>query len=220
MNPSVRPVMVLIALAVLPCSAVRAETAAAAPAAPVDAVWVELKRNLVYFGQTTYYSCYGLRDKVRYILQQAGARPDLKVWTSCVESGGAGVEAMPSVRIRAAFPTEATPEVLARLEAEAPKRELVARVKGTGDRGDAETAQFPAVWRRVEFDGSGRGRIEDGDCELLEHVLEQVLVPAGVRVAPGSRLGCMRGQLPTGSVRLMVDTLQKAPKPDEGPADR
>ena len=117
-------------------------------AAPVNAVWVDYERSLVYFGQTTYYSCYGLRDKVRYILQQVGARSDLKVSASCVESSGFGVEAMPSVRIKAAFAAEATPEVLRRMEEDAPRRELVARVQGQGDGVDSVTAQ------RIDVDAS------------------------------------------------------------------
>ncbi|HET9694922.1 MAG TPA: hypothetical protein VFP48_11100 [Steroidobacteraceae bacterium] len=217
MIPSTRTVVVLAAFALTPCPAARAESAAAAPTAPVDAVWVELEHNFIYLGQTAYYSCDGLRDKVRYILQQAGARPDLKVSMSCV---GAGVETTPGVRIKAAFPAEATPERLAQLAAEAPKRELLARVTGNGDQLEADAAQFPAVWRRVEFEGRGRGRIEDGDCELLEQLMERVLVPAGVRVAPESRLSCVPHQLPIGSVRLVLDTLQKAPEPDAPPQER
>lgn len=222
MKPSIRTAVVLGAFTLLPWSAaICAEPDETDHAAPVNAVWVEVQRTLFYIPQTSYYSCHGLRDKVRYILEQAGARPDLKVTTSCLESSGAGVETMPSVRIKAAFPAEATPEVLAKLATEAPRRELVARVKGTSEQLDAETAEFPAVWRRVEFDGRGRGRggVEDGDCELLEQVLEQVLVPAGARVAPNSRLDCVPHQVPMGSVRLVVDTLQKSRPPDESPGE-
>ncbi|MCE3283747.1 MAG: hypothetical protein K0R70_3 [Steroidobacteraceae bacterium] len=199
----------------MPGSAVRAEpVSTAAPAAEVSAVWIERKQLFTYFGQTTYYSCYGLRDKVRYILKQVGARPDLSVSTSCVESGGSGVEALPSVRIKAAFATEATPELLQRLAEDASERELVARVRGKGDDVDSATAQFPAVRHRVEFESERRGRIEDGDCELLEQLVRQVLEPAGLRVAADSRLACMRHSIPTGSVHLVLDTLRPAPQPD------
>ena len=216
MKPCIRTLVVLAGPALLACStAARAEPADTVPAAPVNAVWVEVQHNFFYVGHTSYYSCDGLREKVRYILEQAGARPDLKVIASCVQSGGMGVEPMPSVRIKAAFPAEAMPEVLAKLAAEAPQRELVARVKGTGAQLAEETAEFPAVWRRVEFEGRGRSRVEDGDCELLEQMVEQVLVPAGVRVAAESRLHCVPHQVPVGSVRLVVDTLQKSRAPDE-----
>lgn len=220
MIPSTRTVVVLAALALTPGPAAPAESAAVAPATPVDAVWVEHEHKFFYFGQTTYYSCDGLRDKVRYILQQAGARPDLKVSTRCIDSSGVGVESVPGVSIKAAFPAAATPERLAQLAAEAPKRELVARLTGNGDQLAADATPFPAVWRRVEIEGRGRGRIDDGDCELLEQVVERVLVPAGVRVASESQLSCVRGQIPIGSVRLVLETLQKAPEPDEPPQER
>jgi hypothetical protein len=216
MKSSIRAVVVLSAFALGTASPALRSEPAAEPAEPVSAAWVEVQRTLFYVGRTTYYSCDGLRDKTRYILKQAGARDDLKVTISCLESSGGGVESMPSVRIKAAFPAEATPELRAKLATEAPKRELLARVTGTGDAADVE---FPAVWRRVVLDGRGRGRIEDGDCELLELLLEQVLIPAGARVAPGSRLNCVPNQVPIGSVRLVIDTLHKAPEPDAVQAD-
>jgi len=55
-----------------------------APVAAADsgdgaAVWVPKELNFRYVGFTTKYSCDGLRDKVRRILLQLGARADLKV---------------------------------------------------------------------------------------------------------------------------------------------
>jgi hypothetical protein len=218
MNRSTHAFVAAVVLALAPLGAVSADDPAPAGAtAPVNAVWVDHEQHFVYFGRTTYYSCTGLREKVRYILERAGARPDFKVSTSCLETGGSPVESMPGVRIRAAFPAEATPEVLARLQASAPERELVARVQGAGERVDDATAQFPAVWRRVEFQGRGRGRIDDGDCELLEALVQEVFVPAGLRVAPGSRLGCVPHQAPVGSVDLVLEALQKVPEPGVPP---
>jgi hypothetical protein len=117
-----------------------------------------------------------------------------------------------------AFPAEATPELLQQLEAEASKRELIARVKGKGDGTDAATAQFPAVWKVVEFEGRRGKRIQAGDCELLEQLVDAVLVPMGARVAPDSRLGCMPNHAPLGPVRLRLETLQKPPEPDASPS--
>jgi hypothetical protein len=199
-----------------PSTETSAETSAEPAVPTVDAVWIEHKKDFIYFGQTTYYSCHGLQDKVEYLMKQAGARPDnLQVRVTCMESYNYGVESMPRVRIKATMPTEATPELLQML-ADDPKRELIARVRGEGDQLDLATAQFPAVRTVVEFDGR-RGRIEDGDCELLDQMIRNVFAPMGIRVLEGSRLHCMRASVPVGSVMLKLETLQKAPDPDTAP---
>ena len=196
-----------------PTAAAPAAATTKPPVPTVPAVWVEREASFVYIGQTTYYSCQGLRDKLRYILKQVGARPDdLKVNVGCIETGGVGIETMPHVRIRAFMPAEATPELLQQLRDD-PRRELIARVRGEGNP-DLATAQFPAVPTLVQFDGSRRDRVEDGDCELLEHLVDGVFPALGVRVAEDSRLNCMRSTVPVGSVRLRLETLRKAPEPD------
>lgn len=183
------------------------------PALPVAAVWVEHDASFVYFGQTTYYTCHGLRDKVRHLMKRVGARPDdLEVRVSCVESGG-GVEVMPRVQVHAALPAVATPERLQEL-ADDSRRQLVAKVRGGGDE---RLRQFPAVATVVEFKGSQRDPVEDGDCELLEQMVERVFTPMGLAVTEGSRLSCMPRHVSAGSVVLRLATLQKAPEPDAPP---
>lgn len=190
----------------------------AAPASTVPAVWLEREASFVYIAQTTYYTCHGLRDKVRYILQQVGARrDDLKVVVSCIDAGGSGVEIMPRVQIKATLPAEATPELLQQLRDD-PRRELVARVRGQGS-ADLTTAQFPAVRKLVEFDGSRGKRVEDGDCELLEDMVERVFPKLGVQVLEGTRLQCVRHSLPMGSVMVRLESLHEAPRPDAAPKE-
>jgi hypothetical protein len=163
---------------------------------------------------TTYYSCDGLRNKMIYLLEQAGARPgDLKVLVSCIDP--VGPQYMPSVRIRAAVPTLATPEVLAKLAERAPERELIARVQGKSQEADAAMAQFPATWRTVEIQSRRHRRIEDGDCELIEQLTRRVLVPMGVRVTPDSQISCAPYQVRLGAVDLRFEALQKLPEPDQ-----
>jgi hypothetical protein len=196
------------------------EPAAADPAArpTVNAVWVPQSFNFAYFGITSLYSCDGLRDVARYVLLRAGARPDdLKVRVTCVETGGAGVEQMPQVRIEAAFPAVATPELLERLRND-PKRELTARVRGESDKAEDALKPFPAERRTIAIDGRGDRRIDDGDCELLQHLVRHVLTPAGVTEAAGSRLNCVPRTVTIGAVGLRLDTLQKAAEPDALPA--
>jgi CheY-like chemotaxis protein len=192
---------------------------AADPAAPppVNAVWVPQSYSFAYFGLTSLYSCEGLRDVARHVLLRAGARPDdLKVRVTCVETGGTAVERMPQVRIDAAFPAVATPELLERLRND-PKRELTARVRGESDPAEDALRQFPAQRQVVVIDGRSDRRIDDGDCELLQHLVRHVLTPAGVPEAAGSRLNCVPRTATIGSVNLRLDTLQKVPEPDAPP---
>ena len=202
----------------VPPGAAAAATGDPAPTAdaqqPVNAVWVDHDLRFTYFGYTSYYSCDGLRNKLEYVLEHVGARKDdLKVRVLCMNSSGP--EYMPSVRIHVAMPAEATPELLAKLAESAPERELLARVRGRGDTTDTATAQFPAVWRQVVFEGRRFKRIDPGDCELLEQLVEPVFKPIGVRVAQGSRLECTPRQVRVGSVLLKLDTLQKQRDPDD-----
>ena len=191
-----------------------ADEQAVAAAAPVDAVWVPHEACFTYFGYTTYYSCDGLREKVRYILKQVGAREsDLKVSVGCVQPSG--IERMPNVRIKATMPSEATPETLAKLAEGASHRALVSRVKGDGQaEGDDVAARFPATWRLVEFNGRRGTRIEDGDCELLDALSRHVFPKLGVRIAPNSTLTCVPHQVQIGDVRVKLEALAPVPAPD------
>jgi hypothetical protein len=203
----------LCVLSLAPTPGLRAQATAADAAAPTrSAVWVEKELTLAYMGFTSYYSCEGLRSKLRFILDEIGARPGHEVrMTGCIEM--TGPERMPGARIVAALPVEATPEVLAQLESEAAKRELVARSTGKADAaGDAATAQFPARPRLVEFRGRPGGRLEDGDCELIEQVRDRILVPLGARVVDDG-LRCAPRSVSPGSLRLTVEVLEPVPAP-------
>ena len=198
-----------------------AQTAADAPAvagsAPtVNAVWVEHEFMFTYFGFGTYYSCLGLESKIEYILKQVGARKDLRVQVSCIE--GEGIQQIPTARIRVAVPAEATPELLAKLAEKQSKRELVSRVQGKDAGVDVATAQFPAEQRVVEFVGRRRDHIDDGDCELLNQLVPQVLEPLGVRMAKDSaRLTCVPRQVQIGAVNIKLETLHQKPDAEAAP---
>src|SRR5271154_4439848 len=47
--------------------------------APLQAVWKEQRLEFSYMGRTARYSCQGLRDKMRSLLLDLGARRDLEV---------------------------------------------------------------------------------------------------------------------------------------------
>lgn len=200
-------------LLMLPAFVAAQQTGPAAEVPPtVNAVWVEHEVNLNYMGFTSYYSCDGLRDKVVWVLKQLGARPDFKVTTrGCSRS--TGPELMPGVRIVAALPAEATPEVLAQIASEASKRELVARAKGISATAAEATAQFPARVKRIEFRSArtGAGQLQDGDCEFMEQARRQLFPQLGVRVVQG-QASCTPNQLTLGAVQLTVEVLEPVPE--------
>jgi hypothetical protein len=193
-----------------------ADTSPAGAAPTVNAVWTEHEFTFTYFGRGTYYSCGGLDDKIEHILTALGARPKPWVQVSCLDGGG--VQLLPTARIKVAVPTEVTPELLAQLEAGKSKRELVAKTKGRGTAVDVATAQFPAERRVVEFEGRRLDYINDGDCELLDQLLPQVLEPLGIREAPGSSLRCIPRQSQTGAVQLRLESLHAKPAAVAEPA--
>lgn len=206
---------VAVMLAALPALAAAQEAAPAAdPAATVNAVWVERKVSFTYMPLTSYYSCDGLRDKVRWILKELGAKPGFKVRSrGCIETQGP--ELFPGVEIVASFPRAATPELLEQLAAEASKQQLAARATGKPDPVTEATAQFPARVKRVEFQSSRStlDDLQDGDCELMEQLLRNhVFDEFGVKVVE-ERVSCVPRQVTLGAVRMTVEVLAPVPAP-------
>jgi len=184
------------------------------PSDAIKAFWNEYEVDFTFQGLSTFYSCTGLRDNVKHILRQLGAREDLKVWARGCDPGG-GPAVFPRVRIQAALPMAATPENLAELEKDADKRELVARVRGERYVDPSEeAAQFPATVETVRISSRESRQIEPGDCELLEQVRDRLLPKLGLTVT-GEQLRCVPGQVRIGEVMLEVQTLKKVPTPDE-----
>lgn len=199
-------------LSALPAlAAAQVTTPSADGAATVDAVWVEREVTFTYMPLTSYYSCDGLRDKVRWVLTELGARPGFTVASrGCIMVQGP--EVFPGVRIVAAFPSAATPELLAQLAGEASKRALAARAAGKPEPVTEATTTFPAHLRRVEFrSGSASiGALQDGDCELMEQLRDRVFGTLGVKVIE-NRIRCVPRQVSIGAVRMTVEVLQAVP---------
>ena len=128
--------------------------AVAAPDAPAaeGAAWQDQDLVLDYMGFTTHYSCDGLRERVRTVLLQLGARPDLTVTSSgCLRTAG-GPEPFPSVQAHFASLQPAS--------APAP-------------------AAASGAWKRVNL--GGHDGLEEGECELADEIVRTVLPHFAVR---------------------------------------
>jgi len=119
----------------------------------VSAVWVPKQVQFIYQGFTTHYSCDGLRDQVRDMLQKLGAR-DLKVREyGCARAVGPDPFPGVSVSMRVLVPASSTASSAA---------------KSTG-------APVDAQWKDVVLLGANSSFEDQGNCELIEQFKETFL---------------------------------------------
>jgi hypothetical protein len=128
------------------------ENGAAATAPTEAAVWTPKEVQFTYMGFTTRYSCDGLRDTVRDMLLQLGARKDdLKVYEQPCSGDPDRPNPFPGVKIKMSVltpaPTTPTP--------------------------DTQTVQ--AQWKTVKFPHRETLINGAGQCELLEQFKQKVL---------------------------------------------
>src|SRR5712691_3137657 len=77
---------------------------------PMAAVWREQHLEFFYMGRTSRYSCDGLRDKVRAMLLDLGARRDLKISAIGCEDSGRLRRNSPAPRLSITFSAPALPD--------------------------------------------------------------------------------------------------------------
>lgn len=119
----------------------------------VAAVWVPKHVQFIYQGFTSYYSCDGLRDQIRTMLERLGAK-DLKVQQySCVNPSGPSL--FPGVRVNMRVLVPAS-------SAEAAKE------KNAG-------SPVQAQWKDVVLMPTNAPVNEQGNCELIEQFKETFL---------------------------------------------
>lgn len=170
---------VLAALASGLCASASAAPQPAAGAAA--AVWSPRQTHFVYQGFTSKYSCDGLRDKMRKVLLDLGARPDLQVSTyGC--SRPSGPDPFPGVRI---------------------KMDVLQPAPTPSAGKDATVA---AHWKtthvRLEQDPVGAA----GDCELVEQIQQKIL-PLFTTRNVEYHSNCVPHQLSVGGTQLRADVL-------------
>jgi hypothetical protein len=140
------------------CLLVAAAAAAGAETGrPLPAVWKEQHVDFYYRGRTSRYSCDGLRDKVRALLLDLGARRDVKiVAVGCEDSGDLRLDAS-GPRLDIIFSAPALPDA-------------AAKPLHAGDLA-ATDARFVAF--TITSDAFRNMGI--GDCELVEEFAHQIL---------------------------------------------
>src|ERR1700682_241849 len=170
-----------------------ADETGAAAARGESAIWTPKELTFVYQGFTTEYSCDGLRDKVRSILLELGAREDLQVNASPCSSLGRP-DPFPGVRIKMNV-----------LQPPADKSAT------------AGTQSVPAHWKTVDLTSERDAVSAAGDCELVEQVKQSILPLFATRNVRYSS-NCVPHQLPIGAAPLRAEVLvpdQKNAKPAE-----
>ncbi len=145
--------------------------------AEIEAVWKKQQIRFEYRGYSTFYTCGGLRQKLRSILLGLGARDTLKLdGYACDDTSGSA-----RFDILIESPIAATPENVAALTDYTAEQRLVARVHGELLPGAADLQRFPAAWETVSF-ARGSMRLEPGDCELVEQLLRSILPRLSVQI--------------------------------------
>src|SRR5450631_813469 len=124
---------------------------------PVAAVWREHHLDFFYMGRTSRYSCDGLRDKVRAMLLDLGARRDLKIAAIGCEDSGRMRHNSPAPSLNITFSAPALPDPAVK-----PSHE--GDLAATDARFESFTIASDTL-RNLGF----------GDCELVEEFSHQIL---------------------------------------------
>jgi hypothetical protein len=119
---------------------------AAQPAAPAEfAVWTQKEVQFTYMGFTTHYTCDGLREDIRDMLLQLGARKsDLKVTEEPCSGNPDRPNPFPGVRIKMSVLQPAPAQL------------------------SPDTPLVEAHWKAVKLPYRETGINAAGQCELLE----------------------------------------------------
>jgi hypothetical protein len=174
---------------------------------PITAVYKKRELDFFYRSNFNEYACDELRHRVAVLLVAAGARDDIQVRVSDCDlavmpepnvgpqrnrwgrsnpedrfrGSRSELGQTSHVRIRLMIPVEATPEVLAEIEKDRARQDLVSRVTGNPNAAFSGPVVFPATRQEVKLNHRTH-RLEPEDCELLEQMTSRVYRELGVRV--------------------------------------
>ena len=126
-----------------------ADVPAHPPVTTEPAVWIQKEVQFTYMGFTTHYTCDGLRDTVREMLLQLGARKDdLKVYEQPC-SRPERPDPFPGVKIKMSVLQPAA--------------------------GASDAPTVDAYWKPIKLPYRAVGLDAAGQCELLEQFKQKVL---------------------------------------------
>jgi hypothetical protein len=135
----------LVPALLAPCASFADETSSA------RGVWQKHEYSFVFMGFTSTYSCDGLADKLKLLLIEAGARPDVKSQPGACARGFGRPDKF--ARADLTFYTLSPPA------ADTP----------------SNAKQVDGIWRPVAFAAHSPQKLDLGDCELIEQFHNNVL---------------------------------------------
>jgi len=160
----------------------------------VPAVWVPKHVQFIYQGFTTHYSCDGLRDEVRTMLDKLGAK-DLKVRELACTSPPGVPSPFPGVYVN--------------------MRVLVPASSAEASKAKNAGPPVQAQWKDVVLMPENASYEEEGQCELIEQFKETFLPLFSTRnIKYGST--CIPHQIVLGT-HLSAQVLVPVPKVARGP---
>jgi hypothetical protein len=151
---SMRPIGLTVSLSLLLWSVAWADTDGSAVA-----VWKQQRLDFRYAGRASRYSCEGLRDKVRAMLIDLGARRDLRI------------EPLDCADLDRRKPDAGPPHL--KIEFFAPALMALGRV--------ASRPGTPARFESFTIIGDAFRNMGVGDCELVQEFVRQILPHFTVR---------------------------------------
>ena len=163
---------------------------------PRAAVWREQHLEFFYMGRTSRYSCDGLRDKVRAMLLDLGARRDLKI--SAIGCGDSGQmrHNSPAPSLNITFSAPALPDPSVKPLHEGDLAATDARFESFIITSDA--------FRNLGF----------GDCELVEEFSHQIL-PKLVTRALKRDIACVPYQASGSRFLVRGEILKPLPRAEQ-----
>ena len=172
---SIRLVATVLAFAFLLAAPARADPT-------VEAIWRVQQLPFNYHSTRTAYSCSGLQERIRAILQAVGAHESVAVEVQCL-----GGELLHSARasIAIATPIEATDENILAATRFEPYELMVARLRGVTLPSATNIERFAASWRRISL---SQLQLKMSDCDLLDGLRGQVFPRLRIRRTSG--FGC------------------------------